>query len=108
MRKSKNTLKNASECSTWPWTDEDPIGAEHINIRDANGVRVGIVTTSWPNITTKEKVNAKLFKFAPQLLALVENMQGIINNNPNTIYNGWSEEAGAVLEEIAKVNNSKC
>ena len=106
MRKSKNTLKNASECSPWPWVDEDPIGAEHINIRDANGVRVGVVTTSWPNITKKQKVNAKLVKFAPQLLALVESVQSIINNNPNTIYNGWSEEAEKILAEIAKVNNT--
>lgn len=95
--------KIASECSQWPWINENPVGAEHATIRDARGRRVAIVSTSWPVQTKQQKINTKIIKSAPELLNLVEQIIGIVGESPDTIYSNWANDAKKILDQIKDV-----
>ena len=84
-----------------PWKIEPPFGGDHPEIRDKDGRRIGIVTSSYPKSLKNEDMNAALMCAAPELYTALRDLLSRIANDADG-YRWFMDEQIAAIEALAK------
>ena len=84
-----------------PWKIQPPFGGEHPEIRDKDGRRIGIVTTSYPKMKENEDIKAALMCAAPELYVALRDLASRLRHDGDA--HAWfMDEQIAAIKALSK------
>ena len=84
-----------------PWKIQPPFGGEHPEIRDKDGRRIGIVTSSYLKMKKNEDMNAALMCAAPELYVALRDLASRLRHDGDA--HAWfMDEQIAAIKALSK------